>query len=59
MIDLKYAHKFSKQELIEALVGETERHKKETELLKGAIEALQTLIKQASQRLNLSKYLEV
>lgn len=59
MIDLKFAHKFSKEELIKALVGERERHRKEMIDSNEAMLALKTIIKQAAQRLDLSKYVEV
>lgn len=58
-MDLRYAHKFSKEELIKALVAERERYNKETTLMKDAILALKVIIKQAAQRLDLSKYVEV
>lgn len=59
MIDLKFAHNFSKEELIKALVAERERHHKESKHMKDAILALKVVIKQATQRLDLSKYVEV
>ena len=55
LVDIKYIKRFSKHEIIEELMKEREK----TQLLLEILDAHKLIIKQASQRLDMSKYLEV